>query len=139
MITEHKTKKSKRIITLPDFLVTELEEYVGRLYGMMANDRLFSITKSYLEKEMIRGVELSGVKKIRLHDLRHSHASLLISKLGAQPNLVADRLGHEKVQTTLSTYSHLYPNQSRDLADKLNGLMEETDDWEGGNGNAGKA
>ncbi len=139
VITEPKTTKSKRIITLPDFLVTELEEYVGRLYGMMANDRLFSITKSYLEKEMIRGVELSGVKKIRLHDLRHSHASLLISKLGAQPNLVADRLGHEKVQTTLSTYSHLYPNQSRDLADKLNGLMEETDDWEGGNGNAGKA
>ena len=58
---------------------------------MMPNDRLFSITKSYLEKEMIRGVELSGVKKIRLHNLRHSHASLLISKLEAQPNLVADR------------------------------------------------
>lgn len=139
VITEPKTEKSKRVITLPDFLVTELEEYVGRLYGMMAKDRLFMITKSYLEKEMIRGVELSGVKKIRLHDLRHSHASLLISKLGAQPNLVAERLGHEKIQTTLSTYSHLYPNQSRDLANQMNELIEDPDDEEGGSKNAGKA
>lgn len=139
VVTEPKTVKSKRVITLPDFLVTELEEYTGRLYGIMANDRLFCITKSYLEKEMMRGVELSGVKKIRLHDLRHSHASLLISKLGAQPNLVAERLGHEKIQTTLSTYSHLYPNQSRSLADQLNGLVEDSDDEEGDGDNAWKA
>ena len=116
------------MITLPDFLVTELEEYVGKLYGLQPDDKLFNITKDYLEKEMVRGAKLSGVKRIRLHDLRHSHASLLISKLGVQPNLVADRLGHEKIQTTLSTYSHLYPNQSRNLADKLNGLVEEDDE-----------
>lgn len=128
VITEPKTAKGKRIITLPDFLVAELEEYTGKLYGMMPGDRLFMVTKSYLEKEMLRGVKLSGVKKIRLHDLRHSHASLLISKLGAQPNLVAQRLGHEKIQTTLATYSHLYPNQSRELADQLNGLMGRLDD-----------
>lgn len=58
-------------------------------------------------------------------DLRHSHASLLISKLGAQPLVVAERLGHEKIQTTLNTYSHLYPNQARDLADQLNELNGE--------------
>ena len=138
VITEPKTAKSKRVITLPDFLVTELEEYTSRLYGMMKDDRLFCITKSYLEKEMSRGTKLSGVKRIRLHDLRHSHASLLISKLGAQPNLVAERLGHEKIQTTLSTYSHLYPNQSRSLADQLNGLVEEIDEEEGDGDNAGK-
>lgn len=138
VITEPKTAKGKRIISLPDFLVAELEEYVSRLYGMMADDRLFMITKSYLEKEMKRGTELSGVKKIRLHDLRHSHASLLISKLGVQPKLVSERLGHEKIQTTLDTYSHLYPDQSRNLADQLNGLV---DGWEeeGGNNIAGKA
>lgn len=128
VITEPKTAKSKRTIALSDFLVTELEEYVNKLYGMMANDRLFMITKSYLEKEMVRGTELSGVKRIRLHDLRHSHASLLISKLGAQPNLVAERLGHEKIQTTLDIYSHLYPNQARNLADQLNGLIEKSDE-----------
>lgn len=130
VITEPKTAKSKRIITLPDFLVAELEEYTSKLYGIMGDDRLFAVTKSYLEKEMLRGCRLSGVKKIRIHDLRHSHASLLISRLGAQPNLVAERLRHEKIQTTLSIYSHLYPNQSRDLADHLNRLVTEPDNEE---------
>ena len=139
VITEPKTAKSKRVVALPDFLVAELNEYASKLYGIMKNDRLFMITKSYLEKEMDRGVELSGVKKIRLHDLRHSHASLLISKLGAQANLVADRLGHEKIQTTLNTYSHLYPNQNRNLEDQLNKLIEDADDEEGDDNNARKA
>lgn len=128
VITEPKTEKGKRVIPLPDFLVEELKEYIEKLYGIQPSDRLFLLTKAYLEKEMIRGCELSGVKKIRIHDLRHSHASLLISKLGAQPNLVADRLGHEKIQTTLSTYSHLYPNQARNLANQLNDLVEKPDD-----------
>ena len=101
-----------------------MKDYVNRLYGMMPGDRLFMVTKAYLEHEMSRGVALSGVKKIRLHDLRHSHASLLISKLGAQPLMVAERLGHEKIQTTLNTYSHLYPDQARNLADQLNLLND---------------
>ena len=133
VITEPKTAKSKRTITLPDFFVAQLEEYVSRLFGMMPNDRLFLITKSCLEKEMNRGIALSGVKKIRLHDLRHSHASLLISKLGVQLKLVSERLGHEKIQTTLDTYSHLYPDQSRDVANQLDGLMDELDGEEGDN------
>ena len=74
-----------------------------------------------MEKEIKRGIKLSGVKPIRIHDLRHSHASLLIS-MGAAPKLVADRLGHNKIQTTLDTYSHLYPNQARSLADSLDQL-----------------
>lgn len=128
VITDPKTQKGKRTISLPDFLVEELQEYVGKLYGMTLQDRMFQTTKAYYEHEMIRGVELSGVKKIRIHDLRHSHASLLISKLGAQPNLVADRLGYEKIQTTLSTYSHIYPEQSRQLAEQLNMLVENEDE-----------
>ena len=138
VITEPKTTKGKRTITLPDFFVAHLEKYVSRLYGMMPNDRLFLITKSCLEKEMNRGTALSGVKKIRLHDLRHSHASLLISKLGVQPKLVSERLGHEKIQTTLDTYSQLYPDQSRDVADQLDGLMDGFDREKGDN-DAGKA
>lgn len=87
---------------------------------------------------METGTELSGVKKIRLHDLGHSHASLLISKLGVQPKLVSKRLGHEKIQTTLDTYSHLCPDQSRNLADQLNCLVDESDE-EGEEDNAGRA
>ena len=122
VITEPKTEKSKRVITLPDFLVTELEEYFGMLYGVANDDLLFPVTKAYFDHEMKRGIRLSGVKEIRLHDLRHSHASLLISNLGVSVQQVAERLGHEKITTTLETYSHLYPNQARELADKLNAL-----------------
>ena len=66
----------------------------------------------------MRGIKASGVKRIRLHDLRHSHASLLV-ELGITPLAIAERLGHEKIETTLNTYSHLYPNKQGELADKL--------------------
>ena len=52
------------------------------------------------------------------HSLRHSHASLLV-EMGFTPLAIAERLGHEKIETTLNTYSHLYPNKQGELADKL--------------------
>lgn len=125
IITEPKTEKGKRVVTLPDFLVAELKEYTSHLYGYMATDRIFHCTKSYLEHEMLRGIKVSGVKRIRLHDLRHSHASLLISDMEQPALLVANRLGHEKIQTTLNTYAHLFPNQNRELADKLEEVYKE--------------
>ncbi len=64
-------------------------------------------------------------KKIRVHDLRYSHASLLI-EMGCQPLLIADRLGHEKIQTTLNTYSHLYPNKQAEVAAQLENVMNGT-------------
>ena len=79
---------------------------------------MFPITKYYLEHEMQRGIKESGVKRIRVHDLRHSHASMLI-ELGFSPLEIANRLGHEKVETTLNTYSHLYPNKQTKLAERL--------------------
>lgn len=65
VVPEPKTEKSKRVIALPDFLVEEINDYASRLFGVMPTDRMFMVTKSYLEHEMLRGVELSGVKKIR--------------------------------------------------------------------------
>ena len=70
-----------------------------------------------LEHEMQRGIKESGVKRIRVHDLRHSHASMLI-ELGFSPLEIANRLGHEKVETTLNTYAHLYPNKQTKLAEQ---------------------
>lgn len=125
-ITDPKTKKGKRVIALSQNLLDMLNEYMGMLYGMTKKDRLFHITKAFLEHEMDRGANLSGMKRIRLHDLRHSHASLLISKLKAQPLQVAERLGHEKIQTTLSVYSHLYPNQGHELASKLDEIANNS-------------
>ena len=121
IVTPPKTEKSVRVIALPDFLVEQLKGYISMLYGLQPDDRIFPVTKHYMEKEMKRGIKLSGVKAIRVHDLRHSHASLMAS-MGADPKLVADRLGHENIQTTLNTYSHLYPNQARSLADSLHQL-----------------
>ncbi len=118
VITPPKTPKSKRIITIPPFLTEELKEYTSHLYGIMADERMFRFTKSYMEHEIIRGIKASGVKRIRLHDIRHSHASLLV-EMGFTPLAIAERLGHEKIETTLNTYSHLYPNKQGELADKL--------------------
>ena len=118
VITPPKTPKSNREISLPDFLLDELKEYTQKLYGLQKRDRIFPYTKSFYEHEMIRGTKDGAVKKIRLHDLRHSHASLLI-ELGFSPLVVADRLGHEKVETTLNTYSHLFPHKRDEVAEKL--------------------
>lgn len=118
MITPPKTPKSNRKISIPPFLVEELKEYCSMLYGITANERMFRFTKSFMEHEMVRGIKETGVRRIRLHDLRHSHASLLV-EMGFQPLAIAERLGHEKIETTLNTYSHLYPNKQAELAEKL--------------------
>ena len=110
VITPPKTPKSKRVITIPEFLAADIKDYMDSLYDLQENDRLFPITKYYLEHEIQRGIKESGVKRIRVHDLRHSHASMLI-ELGFSPLEIANRLGHEKVETTLNTYAHLYPNK----------------------------
>lgn len=118
VITEPKTPKSKRVIHIPEFLVADIQDYISSIYGIKSTDRLFPFTKYFLEHEMKRGVKASGVKKIRIHDLRHSHASLLV-ELGFSPLEIAERLGHEKIETTLNTYSHLYPNKQQKLANRL--------------------
>ena len=124
VITPPKTSKSKRVITIPEFLAADIKDYMDSLYDLQEDDRLFPITKYYLEHEMQRGIKESGVKRIRVHDLRHSHASLLV-ELGFQPLAIAERLGHEKIETTLNTYSHLYSNKQAELADRLELENEE--------------
>jgi integrase len=121
IITDPKTPKSNRSIALPEFLCNDLQEYINKLYDIKPDDRIFNFTKFFLHHEMDRGCKKSGVKRIRLHDLRHSHASLLI-ELGFSPLLIAERLGHEKVETTLNTYSHLYPKKQSQVAAALQKL-----------------
>lgn len=117
-ITDPKTEKSNRTVSIPDFLCEELEEYMAMLYGFKKNDRLFQITKSYLHHEMIRGAKISGVKRIRIHDIRHSHVSLLIG-MGFSAVDIAGRMGHESIDITLH-YAHMFPSAQKDMANKLN-------------------
>lgn len=118
VITEPKTPKSRRIISIPSFLSADFEDYFTKVFDLQEGERIFRFTKSYLASEMKRGAKESGVKRIRLHDLRHSHCSHLI-ELGFTPVAIAERLGHEKVETTLNTYVHLYPNKQTEIANKL--------------------
>ncbi|MFQ8688048.1 MAG: site-specific integrase [Lachnospirales bacterium] len=78
IITSPKTEKSNRIIKMPKFLCDEIQEYLKMLYDIDLNDRMFPITKSYLYREMERGSKQAGMNRIRIHDIRHSHVSLLI-------------------------------------------------------------
>lgn len=122
VFTSPKTRKSKRKIPIPDFLCQELSDYIQSRYMLDADERLFPVTKSYLSHEMIRDCKNTGVKKIRIHDIRHSHASLLINQ-GCDALMLADRLGHEKVSTTLNTYSHLFPHKQQELVHSLESLQ----------------
>ena len=122
VFTSPKTRKSKRKIPIPDFLCQELSDYIQSRYMLDADERLFPVTKSYLSHEMIRGCKITGAKKIRIHDIRHSHASLLINQ-GCDALMLADKLGHEKVSTTLNTYSHLFPHKQQELVHSLESLQ----------------
>ena len=123
VITSPKTKKSNRTIKMPDFLCEEMKDYFSQLYGLKKKDRIFTITKSYLHHEMDRGAEKAGVKRIRIHDLRHSHVSLLID-MGFSVVAIGDRVGHESERITLD-YAHLFPSKQDEMARKLNERGEE--------------
>lgn len=118
VITTPKTRKSNRVLTLPDFLVDEMQDYISRLPYLKVDDRIFTITKSGLHHEMDRGCRETGVKRIRVHDLRHSHVSMLI-EMGFSAVDIANRVGHESVKVTYR-YAHMFPNKDLMIAKKLN-------------------
>lgn len=123
VITTPKTKKSNRTIKMPKFLCEEMQEYLGMFYGAGENDRIFPVSKSYMHHEMDRGAKKAGVKRIRIHDLRHSHVSLLI-EMGFTALAIADRLGHESIEVTYR-YAHLFPSKQTEMANKLDDLGKE--------------
>ena len=123
VVTGPKTPKSNRTIKIPQFLADEIQDYLRSLYGVEMTDRLFPITKNYLHREMDRGAAAAGVKRIRIHDLRHSHVSLLI-EMGFSAVAIAERVGHESIDITFR-YAHLFPTRQTEMADKLD--MERTE------------
>ena len=107
---------------MPDFLVEELGEYVKMQYDPSPTDRLFPVGKSFLYRMMKKGCESAGLRKIRIHDLRHSHVSLLIH-MGFSAVAIAERVGHESAYITYR-YSHMFPSVQNDMAARLNRMME---------------
>ena len=123
VITTPKTKKSNRTIKMPDFLCAEMQDYLKSLYGVGRKDRIFTISKNYLHREMDRGTKAAGVKRIKIHALRHSHISLLID-MGFSAVAIADRVGHESIDITYH-YAHLFPSKQTEMANKLNDFRKE--------------
>lgn len=121
LIAKPKTKKSERTISINSSLMKELSLYLRSRRGLKPSTRIFPFTSNKLVYRMKVTCRTTGVKRIRIHDLRHSHASLLI-EMNVTPLLICERLGHEKVETTLNIYSHLYPNKQKQLSNKLENI-----------------
>lgn len=121
---EPKTQASKRTIVIDEDTIRELKEW-KEVQQKVLKDCNFVISysgiptsKHTLPRALEKLAGLAGIHRIKIHALRHSHASLLIS-MGENPLIIKDRLGHEKIQTTLGTYGHLYPNSNFEVAKKL--------------------
>ena len=123
VITTPKTTKSKRVIAMPEFLTEELHDYIVKLPFDQKDERLFQCTKHYLRHEMRRGCKECGLEPIRIHDLRHSHVSLLI-EMGFSALAIADRMGHESVDITYR-YAHLFPNKQSEMAKALDNVSRK--------------
>ncbi len=124
VVTVPKTKKSNRVIKIPQFLADEMQDCFKLFYSLRANDRIFPVTKHYLHHEMDRGSKIAGVKRIPIHSIRHSHVSLLID-MGFTALAIGDRVGHESEKITYR-YAHLFPSRQTEMADRLD--FERTSD-----------
>lgn len=128
---EPKTQASNRTIVIDEDTIRELKEWkeiqekVLPDCGFVLSYSGIPTSKHTLPRALEKLAGLAGVHRIKIHALRHSHASLLIS-MGENPLIIKDRLGHEKIQTTLGTYGHLYPNSNFEVAKKLTGMLSYT-------------
>lgn len=115
-VGETKTTGSKRSIILPKTIADELWAYIDTQYDLQPDQPIFDVSVSQLHRDMVRACEIAGVQKIRIHDLRHSAASILISSQKYSTTDVARHLGHSSATTTLKTYAHMMPETQVDIA-----------------------
>lgn len=114
-----KTSSSVRTVTIPRHLAAMLGDWIRTLQPTKPATLLFSLTHAPNINNMMRAhAKAAGLPQIRVHDLRHSHASMLVN-MGLPPMVIRERLGHKDIQTTLNVYSHLYPKKMDDVADAL--------------------
>jgi integrase len=128
LFLEPKTPWSKRVVQIHSQLHEEIMDLLGQLY-LTEDDRIFYFKKAMLLNEFKRVTKLAGLDPIRIHDLRHSHASMLID-MGVPITEISKRLGHKDPSVTLRTYSHMYKNKGRNIADKIGDLFNSEKDGE---------
>lgn len=134
-INSTKTIAGTRLITINNKLTVMLTDWKEKQVDLLKEfttdtDSLqiiqstpIAITKNMVDKKFKQVLSRNkNLKKIRIHDLRHSHASLLINQ-GEDYLVVKERLGHASITTTIDTYSHLYPSKQKNLANKLDDIF----------------
>lgn len=144
ILQEPKTKEGERSVALPSNVVEALLKHreqqaehkgkLGKAYCdkclIFANEFGGVINPSNLQRHYKKMLTRAGLPEIRFHDLRHTHATLMLEQ-GVHPKIVQERLGHNSIQITLDTYSHALPNLQAEAADKLEKALfgtKDTDD-----------
>jgi integrase len=131
-----KTEKSRRTLDFPAFVAQLLAEEHRRVIESRSlagekweeNGLLFpsEVGTPLEERNVLRRFqavcEANGLPKLRVYDLRHTHASLLIHE-GVHPKKIAERLGHSSIKLTMDTYGHLFEGSDHDSADKMEKLL----------------
>lgn len=123
VITSPKTSNSIRTVPIPDFLCDQIRAYIQGTYGVKKSDRLIPLVNTSIRIPLNNVCERAGVKQIRVHDIRHSHVSLLI-EMGFPAILIAERIG-DTVDMVNNIYGHLYPNRHEEVADMLQALVSK--------------
>ena len=128
--TEPKTPASRRSITLPQAVVDALASHLDQ-FATEGTDRVFTAPqggplrrRSFRTRFWLPAVDASVGQPMRFHDLRHTHAALLIAA-NTHPKLLQSRLGHTSIKTTLDIYGHLYEPLDEVAADRLEELIAE--------------
>ena len=118
-ITLPKNNASIRKISLPDVLIEIVKNYKKIYFSGDSSQLVFPLSETNITRVKNIACKDAGVKVIRIHDFRHTHASFLISQ-GVSIVAVAKRLGHSNIEQTLNTYSHLMEDEDIRLIDVLN-------------------
>lgn len=138
VITEPKTKKSKRTVSLPDSVVEDLKEYKKYIHEQLENvgdrwkggehffvfshddGRPFYPETPYLHFRSL--LKKNGLRYIRFHDLRHTSATLLINQ-GVHAKIISERLGHASITTTMNVYGHALQSADKEAANKFESIL----------------
>lgn len=119
-----------RIIQMPSFVIRLLSQLKAhkapKMDYVVFGDVYKPFADTTIRRKFNEWIKAAGVKSIRIHDLRHSHASYLINK-GTIISVISKRLGHSNVSTTLDTYSHLYPTTEKEAIDDMEDDFKEAD------------
>ena len=124
LITDPKTPRGRRVIAVNDVVLNCIKELWSTSYKPNKTDKIFYLSKDSLKRQLDTACKKAGVPRIRVHDLRHSHASFLINN-GVDVLLISKRLGHTNTTMTLNTYSHLYPDRESEAIDLINKIKKD--------------